>query len=420
MMRRANSRIVHFPCTCAFLSLLLIATVRDASSQIHSLLCSNGFGHFETKFFTGVTVRVSAIRNGQLASRTCSATLSWGTEELSVVSEAAQVDIDVLGADLGFKAPVMAIQSKKSDADSFMTYQIYSLQKPPKLLRTISGGDYFSAADTDLDGRIEIWTGEAAAIDGFEGLTLGELDFAPTVALRFEDRRLVDVSSQFRRHYDDQIAGVRAQLTPSELKRFKDSDGKLLPAPGLSVEQLHRLRLTKIKVLEIVWSYLYSAREQDAWHELAEMWPAADFERIHGLLANVQARGLRSQIDVSMPKTGFHLKRPAYIFDAITVDDAHSVEAEVADFKADLKVDTPPQAILLRWQTLASDQLEVPKTGEEAELVVDAAGKVHSAKLVDGGDPMLIQDSAGWKFIPAFKNGHAVASRMRMVLGLAR
>jgi hypothetical protein len=383
---------------------------------MRGIVCSNGVGHFETRFFTGVAVRVSAPRSGEFATRTCGATLSWDKQELSAVSGAAQVDIDVLGADLGLKTPVVAIQSKKSDSDSFMEYHIYSLEKPPKLLRTISGGDYFRASDTDLDGRIEIWTADAAAVDGFEGLTTGELDFAPTVVLRFEDHKLTDVSAEFRRHFDDQIAEVRAQLTPADLSGFKNSDGKLLPAPGLSVEQLHRLRLTKIKVLEIVWSYLYSGREQDAWRELAEMWPATDFDRVRGLLAKAQARGLRSQIDVFQPRTAFHLKRPAHIFDAITVNDGHSVHGDMAD----LKVDSPPQAILLRWQTPSSDQIGPPKTEEDVELVVDAAGKVHSARLVEGIDPVLIQATANWKFIPAFINGRPVASRMRMVVGLAR
>jgi hypothetical protein len=34
-------------------------------------------------------------------------------------------------------------------------------------------------------------------VDAFEGLTPGEFDFAPTLALRFEHRRPVDVSSEF-------------------------------------------------------------------------------------------------------------------------------------------------------------------------------------------------------------------------------
>ena len=59
-----------------------------------------------------------------------------------MAAEAAQVDINVLGVDFGLGRPVVAFQVKKSAADWDMTYQIYSLQKPPKLLRTIAGGDF--------------------------------------------------------------------------------------------------------------------------------------------------------------------------------------------------------------------------------------------------------------------------------------
>jgi len=41
-----------------------------------------------------------------------------------------------------------------------MTYKVYSLEKPPRLLPTITGGDWFSAADTKLEGRTEIWTSD--------------------------------------------------------------------------------------------------------------------------------------------------------------------------------------------------------------------------------------------------------------------
>jgi hypothetical protein len=36
---------------------------------------------------------------------------------------------------------------------------------------------------------------------------------------------------------------------------------------------MHRRRVTKIKVLEIVWAYMDSGREVQAWEALAEMWP---------------------------------------------------------------------------------------------------------------------------------------------------
>jgi hypothetical protein len=51
-------------------------------------------------------------------------------------------------------------------------------------------------------------------------------------------------------------------------------------------------------------------------------------------------------------------------------------------------------------------------------LVVDAAGKVRSAQFADKGDhgpngDALIGATAEWKFIPAFRDGRAVACRMR-------
>ena len=82
--------------------------------------------------------------------RSCSGTLAWDGGDLPVSTEMSQLDVDVLGADLGLGTPVVAFQVKKSAADWDMTYLIYSLQKPPQLLRTITGGDFFRAADTDL------------------------------------------------------------------------------------------------------------------------------------------------------------------------------------------------------------------------------------------------------------------------------
>jgi len=49
-------------------------------------------------------------------------------------------------------------------------------------------------------------------------------------------------------------------------------------------------------------------------------------------------------------------------------------------------------------------------------LVIDAAGKVWSAEPVGNADKELVGAAAGWKFIPAFTGGHAVASRVRLDL----
>ena len=214
-----------------------------------------------------------------------------------VAPEAAQADIDVMGADLGLGSRVVAFQLKASETDPRIRYEIYSLSKPPQLLRTITGDDYFSAADTLLDGSVEIWTTDAAAIRGFEGLPLDALDPAPTVILRFEKKKLIDVSSEFRPYFDRVIKTLHSQLDARQLNDFRQSDGKLSNEHWIENHQPQGLLATKVKVLEMVWCYLYSGREPEAWKTLAEMWPSSDLNRIHNAIVEAQAHGLRAQVD---------------------------------------------------------------------------------------------------------------------------
>src|SRR5437868_5422498 len=97
-----------------------------------------------------------------------------------------------------------AFQIKKNATECCMTYKIYSLEKPPRLLRTLRGGGFFNGADTNLDSHLEIWTDDAAAVDGFEGFRVSQLQFPPTCVLRFEDSRLLDVSSEFQNYFDEE------------------------------------------------------------------------------------------------------------------------------------------------------------------------------------------------------------------------
>jgi len=372
-----------------------------ARGQARDVVCQDGYGKFGVKFPTGVIVFAGAAKDAELSKRTCEATLAWDKQELVVVPEASEVDIDVLGVDLGLGTPVVAFEIRKAPGDLRSVYQIYSLKKPPRLLRTISAGDLYSAADTDLDGRIEIWTGDAGAVDGLDNLTAGELDFAPTVVLRFENGRL-----------------ARAQLNPQELIDFKHSDGRLQANSSLPVEQAHRLRVTKVKVLEIVWSYLYSGREPEAWHALADMWPPADLERIRASLMAAQARGVRAVVDgVSAGTSRMHLKKFAYIYETAPTSGAKSPEGTTGTLTADIK----PQPILIRRPPPPDTQEALPDTGEALDLLIDAAGKVRSSVAAGKADAALIIASKQWKFIPAFaRDGRPVASRMHFVVKFLR
>jgi hypothetical protein len=408
---------------------ILCAGSVSCLGQEHLLLCTDGFGGFSSKFTTGVTVTVDATKKaGGFSSHICEAMLGWGREVMAVAQGSSEIDIDAMGTDLGLNTPVVAFQIKNAGLDHLMTYKVYSLEKPPRLLRTITGGDWFSAGDTNLEGRNQIWTNDAGAVDGFEGIPLSGFDFAPTVVLRFEKQKLIDVGSEYQSYFDHQIAQLKNELDEKALTAFKGSDGRLQTIGFTSMAELHQLHTTKIKVLEIVWSYLYSGREEEAWRALAAMWPAADFDRIRSAILDAQARGIRRQVDgVSTDKTRRLWKQHAQIY--IVAEQSKEIVGmasgrETALSPEDprqltsLSVDAGPEPIFLGTPQPQGENRPVLTSTIYLNLVIDAAGKVRSAHLAEKSDKgpvgdMLVASSTGWKFIPAFKAGRAVACRVR-------
>jgi hypothetical protein len=411
----------------------------SSHAQERRILCNEGLGSFSTEFKSGVTVKVGASkRNGTFASRTCDATFSWGKNEIPVVRGALQVDIDVLGADLGFGVPVIAFQVRDSSTEVGMTYKVFSLVGGPKLLQTITGGNYYNAQDVKLEDRNEIWTDDAAVIDGFEGVPFSSYDFAPMVVLRFEKRRLIDVSFEYQTHFDRQIAQVKAQLGAQALSEFKQSDGKLLSNSHLPMRDLFGLQATKVKVLEIVCAYLYSGRKEEAYRFLSEMWPPADLDRIRASLDDMRRSGILRQVDVeARPGVRAPWKSHAVIFDMVTVsrrtiDDASNIMSVAENASGasagrsggtQTTVDVAPQFIYLGLTVRKNNSNAVPEAMVYLNLVIDSAGKVRSAKLDKGvstGAAVAAEITAAstWNFIPAFKMGHAVACQMRLGVSL--
>jgi hypothetical protein len=421
MLRPQNTQLAR---KCMLLAFCVVAIV--ASIEAQDVVCSAGFGSFKSTFATGVTVSVDARRNAEFAGRVCEAKLTWGKKNLLVEPGVWQVDVDAVGIDLGLGAPVVAFQIRRTDIDRLIQYEIYSLKEPPRLLRTITGGYYYSAADTDLDGRIEIWTNDSEAVNGFENIPLNALDFAPPVVLRFEQKQLIDVSSEFRSNFDGQIATVRAQLNNQQLSEFKHSDGALSNKSSLPLDQAHGLSTTKIKVLEMVWCYLYSAREPQAWKALAEMWPESDFQRIRAAILNARAKGIRSQVNgVSHePSPGKFKRKHVMIYDRVSdadPDKGNELSWAYANGmsgpgKADhtFEADTYPLPILLRRPPPLDAARAALNTEGVVNLVIDAAGKVRSATAEGKQEKDLIEATAGWKFVPAFKSGRPVAAHLQL------
>jgi hypothetical protein len=415
---------LRFRRCAAALGLFLLSCVAASAcrAQSRDVVCREGVGDFEAEFLTGVKVRLGPTRFGDLESRVCAATFSWGDQNLLITDSAFQTDVDAFGVDLGLGAPVAALQLKKSKGDCCMEYRIYSLRAPPVLLRTITGGEFFSAADTDLDGRVEIWTNDAAAVEGFENLRLRDLDFAPPVVLRFVRGRLLDASSEFLPYYNQKIADERAKLNPQDLGDFKTSDGKLASPAVLPSGWLLRLRGVKVRVLEIVWSYLYSGRDEEAWRALAEMWPTADLDRIHAALLNSRARGIRSQVDGMSTPVPAGSRNHAKIFDGtVVVSATPGVTPKGVKPKEEIN---PPRAILMeRPPPVTAVEIEMAQSESTLKLVIDSAGKVRSVEAMGNApsvDEGLLKSTANWKFIPAYNNGEPVASQIFLGVSLKR
>jgi len=282
-----------------------------------------------------------------------------------------------------------------------MAYQIYSLEIPPRLLRTINGGQSVRAADTDLDGRVEIWTDDAHAVDGFEGFSTREMAFVPAVVLRFERGQLFDVSSEFKSYFDDVITKIRTSINSERLRDFRASDGKLrgsISLPDRDLGQLRQLQTTKLRLLEILWAYLYSGREQDAWRFLTSVWPPQDTERIRSALLNTRARGIISLVDGSSTGGG-PAKRAVKVYRQSQV--------------------RPAQPIMVRCYPRCG---EGPANAElSLNLVIDSAGKVRSVHPNGAkADETITRAAEEWKFIPAFRSGRSVASHLKGAISALR
>jgi len=157
-------------------------------------------------------------------------------------------------------------------------YVIASLGERPVILPSIENEAPFFFFKDPASGEFRIMTSDGA-FDYFEGLchTCTPL---PRVVLEVDLAGLRDVSSQFIDQYDSEIALAKAKIAEGDAGMFLEAD----------FQDARRI------VLEIVFAYLYSGREGQAWQTLDEMWPAGDRERIKKLILHTKAEGILSRL----------------------------------------------------------------------------------------------------------------------------
>lgn len=183
------------------------------------------------------------------------------------------------GEDLfGDGHPSLVLEGFSGGAHCCFTYRIVSLADSPIVLPLIENETPFYFFKDHASGQFRILTSDGS-FDYFDKLCHACTPF-PHVVLRVDPDGFHDVSSQFVEQYDTEIAAARARIPAGDISRFQVAD----------------FDDAKPIVLDIVFSYLYSGRDAEAWKMLDEMWPAADRERIKALIVATRENGLLAKI----------------------------------------------------------------------------------------------------------------------------
>jgi len=176
--------------------------------------------------------------------------------------------------------PSLVLEGFSGGEHCCYTYKIVSLGERASTLAPIRNRSPFFFF-RGPDGQFRIMTSDGA-FGNFDGLCYDCSPF-PRVVLKADRSGLHDVGSQFAERYDSEIALARAKIPEDRIGEF----------------QLADFRDARSVVLEIVFSYLYSDREDQAWQTLNEMWPTTDRERMKNLITATRAKGILSKLNQS-------------------------------------------------------------------------------------------------------------------------
>lgn len=164
------------------------------------------------------------------------------------------------------------------------TYYIVSLGPSPGRLFEFYNERGAKIVNNPADGRMEILTMDGA-FDYFDFLSHAETPF-PDVYLRLDGKSLIDVGSQHVAEYDRSLKHAKAKLDAKLLQEFKSaSDRDALAGPESN-------RRTASIVLQIIFDYLYSGREDQARGIVKKMWPLFDQDRIWKLILKTRRKGI--------------------------------------------------------------------------------------------------------------------------------
>lgn len=202
-----------------------------------------------------------------------------------LIFEAADVAVSLLDVEdiNGDGQPDLAIEGFSGGAHCCWTYYYVSLGSIPGLVGKIAN-THGIAVLPKAELKHAVLATDDSGFDNFDGLCYA-CSPSRAIYLVLNQDKFETAGRYFAAEYDKSIAEARAQLTPEKLAQFRQSD------PAANANPTWELNDVKSAVLSIVLGYLYSARQDQAWKELENLWPAADQQRIKAGILKARSEG---------------------------------------------------------------------------------------------------------------------------------
>lgn len=262
----------------AFILFLATTTFAGASDKLFCTPAWTGsitkrFGDFEIRIFPLAGHQECRVRIRDHDKKTVFTETNWG---FAVALVGQDVNDD------GF--PDLVLEGYSGGAHCCWTYYIVSLAGKPGLIRRFDN-DRPASFEPDKTGRIEIKALDGA-FDYFDFLSHAETVF-PSVYLRLEGDKFLDVSHNHLTEYDRQIQAARKQLTPQSIEYFRSATTReeIANSPNRELAR---------PILTIVLAYLYSGRKTKAQQEFQKMWPVFDQDVEWKMILETRKQGVLS------------------------------------------------------------------------------------------------------------------------------
>ena len=271
-----------------FAVVLVVLASLPATCQ-DKLSCYRGDGTFQ-KQISGFAVSVAKVAMSQGDANTsldgCHATVADTAGKTIFEATDFGMSLALSGDTMLNGEPGVIFEDFSGGAHCCWTYDFVSLGKQPGLINKLSNQQGIGF-EKEANGQVVMRSADGA-FDYFDGLCHACTPF-PIVYFELKGNSFVDVSKAHIAAYDKQIADARSELKPDRLAAF-------LKVPQVDAEVKTSFPDTIPEVLTIVFAYLYSGRQTQAWQALGEMWPASDRERIKKLILETRTKGILSQL----------------------------------------------------------------------------------------------------------------------------